>query len=286
MSFLGKLALTTSCMVWPSCAYAGEHVSQSPYILCQLWGIPITNSMATSWVISLILILVIRWAIGKEPQLIPTRRQAVVEGLLESVYDLLGPIVGKNMVTRVFPLLFGYFVYILIQNWSGLLPGVGAFGEYEPNGHLKYFFRPGNADLNSTLGLALVAFAAWLYYVLRYAGARSVYAHIFGNKAEKNEVPAWLYIPLFGVFFGVGLIECVSILFRIVSLSFRLFGNVFGGENLMTSMTGLCSYLLPIPFYFLEILIGAIQAFVFTLLVAVYIGLICNHDDAEHAHHS
>jgi len=83
----------------------------------------------------------------------------------------------------------------------------------------------------------------------------------------------------------VGLIEIVSILFRPVSLSFRLFGNVFGGENLLANMTSLISWIVPVPFYFLEILIGAVQAFVFTLLTAVYIGLICNHgDDGEHAH--
>jgi F-type H+-transporting ATPase subunit a len=240
--------------------------------------------MLSSWIVSIILIITIRWAVGSKPRLVPTRRQAIVEGILETIKNVIEPIVGKRMVFPVLPLLIGFFVYILTQNWSGLIPGVGAFGEMEANGHLRYFFRPGNADLNSTLALALVSFAAWLFYIFKYAGARSVFVHIFGNKADPKEVPAWLYIPMFGIFFGVGLIECVSILFRIVSLSFRLFGNVFGGENLITRMTGLCSYLVPVPFYFLEVLIGAIQAFVFTLLVAVYIGLICNHEE-EHGTH-
>ena len=86
------------------------------------------------------------------------------------------------------------------------------------------------------------------------------------------------------MFFGVGIIEVISILFRLVSLTFRLFGNIFGGENLLTSMHGIFAYILPVPFYFLEMLIALIQALVFTLLVAVYIGLICNHgDEEEHA---
>jgi F-type H+-transporting ATPase subunit a len=104
---------------------------------------------------------------------------------------------------------------------------------------------------------------------------------IFGNKADKKETPAIIYYPLFVIFFAAGLIELISIGFRPVSLSFRLFGNIFGGENLMHSMSGIQKWGLPAPFYFLELLIGFVQAFVFTLLVSVYIGLICNHGD-EH----
>jgi F-type H+-transporting ATPase subunit a len=106
---------------------------------------------------------------------------------------------------------------------------------------------------------------------------------LFGNKANKKDVPSVLYYFLFVIFGIVGLIEIVSITFRPISLSFRLFGNVFGGENLLHLMTGLYKWGLPIPFYFLELLIGFVQALVFTLLVSVYIGLICKHD-AEGQH--
>jgi F-type H+-transporting ATPase subunit a len=105
---------------------------------------------------------------------------------------------------------------------------------------------------------------------------------LFGNKADKNEIPALIYYPLFLIFFGVGLIEVISIAFRPVSLSFRLFGNVFGGENLLHSMSAITPWILPVPFYFLELLIGFVQALVFTLLVSVYIGLICAHGDDHH----
>lgn len=259
-------------------------VSPYAYPLTEVFGLPITNAMVTSWVVSLIIILVFRIAAGK-PSLIPSRGQAVVESMLGGVRDIVEPIVGKHMIKYTFPLLIGYFAFILIHNWSGLIPGVGTFGFYDEHGHFNYWFRPGNADLNMTLALALVSFAAWLYFILKYAGLKVIFLDLFGNKANKDDVPAAMYYFLFIIFFAVGIIEIISILFRPVSLSFRLFGNIFGGENLLTSMTGLVAWIVPVPFYFLEILIGLVQALVFTMLVAVYIGLICNHDGGEeHAH--
>lgn len=264
-----------------------EAVSASPYRLVEdtLFGLPITNSMIMSWAISLIIILGVRLMV-KRPSLIPNAGQALVENVLGGIRGIMEPIVGKGLINKTFPLLIGLFVFILIQNWSGLLPGVGAFGFYDDAGHLKYWMRPGNADLNMTIALALVAsVGGWTYFVLRYAGVKALLFDLFGNKADRKEIPTVIYFLLFPIFFMVGLIEVVSILFRPVSLSFRLFGNVFGGENLLANMTELASWVVPVPFYFLELLIGAVQALVFTLLTAVYIGLICNHgDDEEHAH--
>lgn len=257
----------------------GQTVSPKAYFLFESGGWPITNSMVTSWVVSLVLILCVRWLVGK-PRLIPRRGQAVMESILESISEMIAPIVGSNLVRPVIPFLLSLFIYILIHNWSGLMPGVGNFGMIH-DGHLIYWMRPGNADLNGTLALGLVATGGWVYFTLKYAGPSSIFFHIFGNKAQKGEMPRFVYYFLFLVFFGVGLIELISIAFRPVSLSFRLYGNIFGGENLLTSMTGLVSYLIPVPFYFLELLIGFVQALVFTLLVSVYIGLICNHDSDE-----
>lgn len=267
-----------------SAVAASEHsgVTQTAEALFRVPGIglPVTNSMVTSWIVAIILIVVIRLAVRK-PQLIPTRSQAVVESLVEGVLDLTAPIVGSNVARKTFPLLVGLFTYILIQNWSGLFPGVGTL-MIQDNGEWKEMIRPGNADMNGTGALAAVAMACWFYFIMRYAGPKLVLFDIFGNKAEKKDIPAVIYYCLFPVFFFVGLIELVSILFRLVSLSFRLFGNVFGGENLLHAMSGLCKWGLPVPFYFLEIIIGLVQALVFTLLVSVYIGLICNHGDEHH----
>jgi F-type H+-transporting ATPase subunit a len=263
-----------------------EAASPRAEVLWRPLGFPITNSMVTSWVIAAILIVVIRAAV-KKPTLIPNRGQAVVEGIVEGVKGLIEPIVGRRMVGVTFPLLAALFVYILIQNWSGLLPGVGTigWGERTEKGFyvLRELIRPGHADLNTTLALAVVSMTAWLYYIFRYAGVRAIAYDLFGNKANKAEVPLLIFFPLFGIFFVVGLIEVISIMFRPVSLSFRLFGNVFGGENLLHAMLHLFPWFLPIPFYALELLIGLVQALVFTLLVAVYIGLICNHEGGEHA---
>ena len=261
-----------------SCAQTA--VSPKAYDLFFIGRFPVTNGMLYTWIISFLIILGIRWMIGK-PTLVPSKRQAIVEGLVENIYQIIEPIVGRKATKTIFPLLIGFFFYILIHNWSSLLPGVTTIGANH-NNHFLYFFRPSNADLNAPLALAIISFVAWLYCILKFTGLKGSILHLFGNKANRNEVSFAVYSFLFVTFLGVGFIECISILFRIVSLSFRLYGNVFGGENLINNIMGLApwtKFLLPIPFYFLEILIGAIQAFVFTLLSAVYIGLMCNDEE-------
>ncbi|MBC2600273.1 F0F1 ATP synthase subunit A [Puniceicoccus vermicola] len=317
---LRNLLVATGLLASASAASAADGaVSPHAYEIGEIFGIAITNSMVTSWVISLILILVIRLMVGKI-SLVPSKGQVVIETLVIGVRDLISPIVGKRMVGPTFWLLGGLFTFILISNWSGLLPGVGTIGhdtvqihfdsveqqnafnslpegseeredmikelrkEGQVHDHFRYVIRPANADLNMTFALAAVSMVAWLYYIFVYVGPRGVVKDIFGNKADKENVPMPVYYLLTIIFIGVGFIEIISILFRPVSLSFRLFGNMFGGENLLTSMHGIFAFLLPIPFYFLEVIIGFVQALVFTLLVAVYIGLICNHGDEEHGH--
>ena len=255
-------------------------MSPSPYHLTELFGLPITNSILTTWVISIVLILAIRLSVGT-PQLIPSKGQAVIESLIDGLRDLLVPIVGKKAFPLAFPLLIGLFLFIVIHNWSGLIPGVGVFGHIE-HGHFTYWMRPASADLNATLGMALVSMIAWFVISLKVAGPKFFAWELFGNKADKKETPKLIYILLAPIFFMVGIIEIVSIAFRPVSLSFRLFGNVFGGENLLTSMTGMAPYIVPIPFYFYEVLVGMVQALIFTLLVAIYIGLMTNHDEEAH----
>lgn len=246
-------------------------------------GWSITNSMLTGWVVSFALIALIIWVIGK-PQILPTKSQAVFESVLEGLRELFEPIVGKKAFPAVFPLLVTLFIFILLQNWSGLLPGVGTIG----NGHVdaagafhltQPWIRPFTADFNSTIALALISFGAWLIIIFKYAGPKLILWDLFGNKAEKSETPGWLYPVLSLVFIVVGFIEVFSISIRPFTLSVRLFGNVFGGENLLHG-TGFI-----FVFYFMELLVGLIQATVFTLLSAVYVGLICNHgDDHDHAH--
>jgi len=284
MHLVTKLALILASLSTgvPAFAAEGSGVETAATPLFTLGPLPVTNSMVTSWVVALALIIVIRLAIRK-PKLIPTRAQAIVENLVQGILDLTSPIVGSKVALPTFPLLISLFTFILIQNWSGLFPGVGTIymTDHKTGGWME-LIRPGNADLNGTLALAAVAIACWFYFIMRYAGPILVLKDIFGNKADKREVPAIIYYPLFVIFFLVGIIEVVSIAFRPISLSLRLFGNVFGRESLMHAMSGMQKWGLPAPFYLLELLIGFVQAFVFTLLVAVYIGLICNHGDEHH----
>lgn len=276
------LGLAVAVCLWAQ-PQASAALSPKASEVTTVLGLPVTNSMITSWVFSILIIVLIR-ALVKRPKLVPTTGQYLVETLVEGVRNLIKPIVGKRLLKPTFPLLVGLFTFILMHNWSGLFPGVGTIGYVDEQGQFQSYIRPGTADLNMTLALAVIHFAAWLYFVLRYAGPRVLIYDLFGNKADKKELPTALFYLLTAIFLFVGVIEVISILFRNVSLPFRLYGNVFGGENLLYSMTNLMGWIVPVPFYFLELLIGFVQALVFVMLVSVYIGLICNHDSEEHAH--
>ncbi len=254
--------------------------------LFNLGGIPVSNSILTTWILAAVIILAIRVLVGT-PKIVPSKGQALVENMASGLRDALEPIVGKSMIGKVFPTLCGFFIFILLMNWSGLLPGVGTFKYLTADHGWQDAIRPATSDLNTTLALSIISFAAWTYFVLRYAGFKVLIFDLFGNKADKKELsfPMWLMLSF--IFLGVGGIEVVSIAFRLISLSFRLYGNVFGGENLIHALGGIAPYVVPAVAGLLEVLVGLIQAFVFTLLSAVYIGLICNHEgghDEEHAH--
>jgi F-type H+-transporting ATPase subunit a len=287
MRSLSLIGLFSPALVFAS----SEGVNPSAQDLFHLGGLPISNSIFTTWLIAALIIIAIRLAVGT-PKLIPGKGQGVVEGMAQGLRDALEPIVGKKMIGKTFPLLCGFFVFILLMNWSGLLPGVGTI-KFQHDGHWLDAIRPANSDLNTTLALSVLSFVAWTYFVLRYAGFKVLVFDLFGNKADKKEVGMLMWVLLIPIFFAVGGIEVVSIAFRLISLSFRLFGNVFGGENLIHALSDpstlgvFATYVVPAMAGLLEILVGLIQAFVFTLLSAVYIGLICNHEgghDDEHAH--
>ncbi len=270
----------------PSLALASEEgVNPKATDLFVIGGVPVSNSILTTWILTALIIIAIRVLVGT-PKIVPSRGQALVENMASGLRGALEPIVGKKMIGKTFPLLCGFFVFILLMNWSGLLPGVGTIKYGEP-GHWLDAIRPATSDLNTTLALSVISFVAWTYFVLRYAGFKVLIFDLFGNKADKKELSFPMWIMLSFIFLGVGGIEVVSIAFRLISLSFRLYGNVFGGENLIHALGGIAPYVIPAVAGLLEVLVGLIQAFVFTLLSAVYIGLICNHEgghDDEHAH--
>ena len=277
---------------------SGEGVSLVSEEIFKLGVFPVTNSMVTSWIISIAIVIIVKLLVGRT-SLIPSKGQLIVESAITSLRTMLEPIVGKKVFYPSFWLLSGLFIFILIHNWSGLLPGVGTIGQgIQEGNHFKItkpLIRPGNADLNMTLALALVANLCWVYFIVRYAGLKAIIKDWFGNKADKTQVNFLIFGVLGILFIAVGFIEVLSILFRPVSLTFRLFVNVYGGESLLHSMfylgetlnlnetlINISMAIAPIPFYFMEVLIGLVQAMVFMLLVSVYIGLICNHAEENH----
>jgi F-type H+-transporting ATPase subunit a len=173
----------------------------------------------------------------------------------------------------------------------GLIPGFGTIGYGVSDQHgfhlTQPWFRGANADLNMTLAMAMIFFLCWIVWALQSNGPIGVLLHLF---APKGETTGALKALMVVVFLAVGVLEMVSIMFRPVSLSFRLFGNIFAGETMlehMSRMVPALGWLLPIPFYFMELLVGIVQALVFMLLTAVFTMLICEHDEGHEkaAHH-
>ena len=244
----------------------------------------ITNSMVITWVVALALILFAR-RVTRKMQEVPTGAQNFWEWLVESLYEFLEGIIGPDLVKKTFWFFATLFILILFTNWFGLIPGVGTLGWGVHGEHGFQVTRPllrgGNADMNMTLAMALVFFACWTAWALQANGVTGFVLHLFGPKGETSGL---LKILMIVVFAAVGVLEVVSILFRPVSLSFRLYGNIFAGENMLESMSKLVpglGWLIPIPFYFLELLVGLVQALVFMLLTCVFTLLICTHEEGH-----
>jgi F-type H+-transporting ATPase subunit a len=250
-------------------------------------GFKITNSMIVTWVVAIFLIVFAQVA-TRNIKRIPEGAQNFWEWIVESLYTFLEGIIGHDLVKRTFWFFATIFIMILACNWFGLIPGVGSIGWGVPdNGALHHISRPifrgANADLNMTLAMSMVFFACWVIWALQANGPGGFLLHIFGPKGDTTGA---LKVLMIAVFVLVGVLEVVSILFRPVSLSFRLFGNIFAGENMLEAMATLVpafGWLIPIPFYFMELLVGMVQALVFMLLTAVFTLLICQHDE-EHEH--
>ena len=246
------------------------------------FGFPITNSMVVSWVVALGLIVFAQLATRKM-QLVPDGAQNFLEWIVGGLDGLLEGIIGAHLARRTFWFFATIFIFILAANWVGLIPGVGTigWGHVGPHGFQvdQPLLRGANADLNLTLAMVLIFFALWIFWALREVGVRGFLRELF---APKGETAGVMKVAMVIVFFASGCLEIVSILFRPVSLSFRLYGNVFAGENMLETMSALIpslGWLLPIPFYFMELLVGLVQALVFMLLTAVFTLLICQKDD-------
>jgi len=263
-----------------------EHGLPQSAVKIDHWGGFITNSMVVSWIVAIGLIIFARVA-TLEMKNVPGKAQNLLEWLVGSLYGFLEDIIGPHLVKRTFWFLATIFIFILSANWLGLLPGVGTigWGQQTPHGFVvdQPLLRGANADLNLTFAMALIFFALWIVWALQELGPRGFMNELFGPKGETT---GFLKVLMIIVFFASGCLEIVSILFRPVSLGFRLYGNIFAGETMLETMARIMpgfGWLLPIPFYFMELLVGLVQALVFMLLCAVFTLLICQHEEAAPA---
>jgi F-type H+-transporting ATPase subunit a len=260
------------------------------------FGAWFTNSI---FVAVLVLLLVGSFAFRatKKMTLVPHPAQNFFEWVVEFLYGQVEGIVGRKVAPRAFPLLATLFIFILVANWMSLIPGVGTLGWGQPSeGFLSLeelevpLLRPATADLNMTLGMAASFMLVWAWVTISEIGVFGFLKHTFAPKGGLKGMMWWALLP---IFFFVGMIEILSIAFRPVSLSLRLFGNIYAGETLLHTMSTLgdkappwvsflLSVALPLPFYFLELLVGLLQAMVFALLCAVYIQLSTAHEEEHH----
>jgi F-type H+-transporting ATPase subunit a len=247
------------------------HVAISAEELLRIGPLSVTNSMVGA-VLATVVLLLAAWYISRRSALIPGRLQSALELPVEL---LTGIVAGSSSRWRGYvALVLGFFLMILVANWIGLLPGVGTIGitHIDEAGHeaVTPIVRPASADLNFTLGLAIIAFVMFIYWGIRANGPRGYLKELLGEP---------LYMaPLM---FPINLISEFS---RLISLSMRLFGNIFAGEVLLATMIALAPILIPAVFLGLELLFGFVQALVFALLAMTYIGTaIAEHHAAGHA---
>lgn len=246
--------------------------------------------MFVTWIVAAGLIVFAQLATRKVKP-VPDGIQNFWEWLVESLYNFLESIIGRELVRKTFWFFATIFIFILFVNWFGLIPGVGTigWGHYDPATGVFHVDQPllrgGNADLNMTSAMAVIFFVLWIVWAIQANGVGGVLLHIFGPKGETSGI---LKVAMYFIFFMVGWLEIVSILFRPISLSFRLFGNIYAGENMLESMANIVpalSWLIPIPFYFMEVLVGIVQALVFMLLTAVFTLLIAQHQPGHETAH-
>jgi len=248
---------------------------------------PVTNSLLNTWLV-VFLVVVLGVSLRGRVKMIPGKIQNIMEMVIEFFLGVFDSVTGSRKASlKFFPFVFSFFVLILCNNWLGLLPGVGSVGNVVgKDGHEIFipYFRGGTADLNTTLALAIIGVVASHIFGVLAIGAWKHFnkfinlnAFIEITKKAKND-PAILIVNPIKAF--VGLIEVIGEIAKVASLSFRLFGNIFAGEVLLASMAAILAFGLPIPFMFLEVLVGVIQALIFSMLILAYLTM--NTSEEEH----
>lgn len=257
-----------------------------------LLGFSITNTMITAW-ISIALLVGVSYAATRRMKLVPNRLQTVVEAAVAWLLNFCQGIAGEKYGRRFFPIVATIFFFVITNAWMGLIPGYGSIFVTNPEGEAVHLLRAVNTDINFPLALALVSFVFvefWgiksvgpLRYMSKFFNGRRFF-HALGRifRGRVKEGLGGLFSGFIDIF--IGLIEMLSELIRIMSFTFRLFGNMTGGEILLLMMLYLAPFLLAIPFYGLELLVGFIQALIFAGLTLVFatIAITPPHMDEGH----
>jgi len=249
-------------------AAEGISVKLSPYVLGEVFGVPITATMLTTW-LAMAILLVLAVVLSKNLKAIPGKLQNVFEMVIGGAFEyVVSTLESRTLAAKYFPVLMTIFLFLLAMNWTGLLPGVTSIGIFEGHGeesHLIPFFYPPATDLNLAIAFALVAM-----FFIEMAGIMALGFWKYGSK----------FITFKGhsigdrlINFSVGIIELISELGRLVSFSFRLFGNIFAGKTLLTVALFFVPLFLPIPILAYEVFVGFIQAGVFAFLTLIFIKL-------------
>jgi F-type H+-transporting ATPase subunit a len=254
----------------------------APETLFHIGRFPVTNTMINTW-LAMLIFLVLGLSLRKKIKLKPGKTQNFIEFFLEKIFVYFDQVTGDRKKTIQFlPIVGSVFFFILLSNWLGLLPGTGSITV----GHSP-LLRPANTDLNLTLAMAAVSVVSSHIFGLFSVG---VFTHLnkfiqigtFVKSLTKGPVAIFTAI----IELAVGLIEIVSEMAKVLSLSLRLFGNIFAGEVLISVISSIAAAFVPAPFMMLEILVGLIQASVFTMLTLVYLTVMTAkpHGHAEEKH--
>jgi len=250
-----------------------------------LGSLPITNSLLNSWLIVLV-VLILSLAIKINLKTIPGKLQNGLEMIVEGFLGIFDGVTNDRQKSWQFaPLVLSFFFFILLNNWLGIFPGIGSIGQIVSEHGEKVFvpfFRGGTADLNTTLALAIIGVVMSHIFGVLTVGAWQHF-NKFINIKVLLEIPKKIHkdptiILINPIKAFVGLVEIIGEVAKIASLSFRLFGNIFAGEVLLASMSAILAWGIPIPFMFLEIVVGLIQALIFAILVLIYLSI---HTTAE-----
>lgn len=249
--------------------------------LFHIFGLPITNTIIAGW-ITVIFLIVISRVITRRMKLVPGRLQAAFEFLLGWIYDLCGSIAGEENGRKFFPVICTIFLFVLFNAWLSLIPGFGSilFGHHE-------LLRGANTDVNTPLAIALVSFVFVLYFGLKTIGMGFFRQYFnFGPVFSSIGQVFKGKFNLMGIFSGavgvfVGLLELLSMFIRIISFTFRLFGNMTAGEILLLIAAFLVPWVLALPFYGLELLVGFVQALIFAGLTLVFVTMAVSPHEGE-----